>query len=43
MHAENVRRLQEWIALPSIAAENQNFPQGPEHMAKLARDAGVTT
>ena len=29
MHAENVRRLQEWIALPSIAAENRNYPQGP--------------
>jgi acetylornithine deacetylase/succinyl-diaminopimelate desuccinylase-like protein len=40
MHAENLARLQEWIALPSIAAENRNFPQGPEHMAKLARDAG---
>ena len=42
MHAENVRRLQEWIALPSIAAENRNFPQGPEYMAKLALDAGFT-
>src|SRR6185437_5260275 len=42
MHAENVRRLQEWIALPSIAAENRNYPQGPEHMAQLARDAGFT-
>jgi len=42
MHVENVKRLQEWIALPSIAAENRNFPQGPEHMAKLARDAGFT-
>ena len=40
MHAENVKRLQDWIALPSIAAENRNFPQGPEHMAKLAREAG---
>ena len=38
MHAENVKRLQEWIALPSIAAENRNFPQGPDHMAKLAKD-----
>jgi acetylornithine deacetylase/succinyl-diaminopimelate desuccinylase-like protein len=42
MHTENVKRLQEWIALPSIAAENRNFPQGPEYMAKLARDAGFT-
>src|SRR6201982_3559365 len=42
MHADNVRRLQEWIALPSIAAENRNYPQGPEHMAQLARAAGFT-
>src|SRR5712672_362657 len=42
MHAENVQRLQQWIALPSIAAENRNFPQGPEYMAKLAQDAGFT-
>jgi acetylornithine deacetylase/succinyl-diaminopimelate desuccinylase-like protein len=42
MHDENVKRLQEWIALPSIAAENRNYPQGPEYMAKLARDAGFT-
>src|SRR5579871_5322150 len=42
MHDENLKRLQEWIALPSIAAENRNFPQGPEHMAKLAQDAGFT-
>jgi acetylornithine deacetylase/succinyl-diaminopimelate desuccinylase-like protein len=42
MHAANVKRLQEWIALPSIAAENRNFPQGPEYMANLAREAGFT-
>ncbi len=42
MHAANIKRLQDWIALPSIAAENRNFPQGPEHMAKLAQDAGFT-
>src|SRR6202166_2803958 len=42
MHAENLKRLQEWIALPSIAAENRNFPQGPDYMAKLAQDAGFT-
>ena len=39
-HAATVKMLQDWIALPSIAAENRNYPQGPEHMAKLARDAG---
>ncbi len=42
MHADNLRRLQEWIALPSIAAENRNYPQGPEYMAQLARAAGFT-
>jgi acetylornithine deacetylase/succinyl-diaminopimelate desuccinylase-like protein len=40
MHAANVKRLQDWIALPSIAAEDRNYPQGPEYMAKLAREAG---
>ena len=32
--------MQEWIALPSIAAQDLNYPQGPEYMAKLAREAG---
>src|ERR1700723_3616864 len=40
MHAESVKRLQDWIALPSIAAENRTYPQGPDYMAQLARDAG---
>jgi len=39
-HDEAVKRLQDWIALPSIAAENRNFPAGAERMAQLARDAG---
>ena len=39
-HDATVKMLQDWIALPSIAAENKNYPQGPEYMAKLARDAG---
>src|SRR5438477_8009998 len=39
-HDEAVKRLQDWIALPSIAAENRNYPAGAELMAKLARDAG---
>jgi acetylornithine deacetylase/succinyl-diaminopimelate desuccinylase-like protein len=42
MHAANIKRLQAWIALPSIAAENRNYPQGPEYMAQLARAAGFT-
>ncbi len=39
-HNEAVKRLQDWIALPSIAAENRNYPAGAEYMAQLARDAG---
>ena len=39
-HGANVARLQEWIRLPSIAAENRGFPQGAEHMQKLLLDAG---
>ncbi len=42
LHDQTVKALQDWIALPSIAAENRNFPQGPEYMAKLARDAGFS-
>ena len=42
MHAQNLKRLQDWIALPSIAAENRNFPQGPEYMVRLAEEAGFT-
>ena len=41
-HDATVQRLREWIALPSIAAENLNYPQGAEYMARLARDAGFT-
>jgi acetylornithine deacetylase/succinyl-diaminopimelate desuccinylase-like protein len=39
-HDEAVKRLQDWIALPSIAAENLNSAEGAERMAQLARDAG---
>src|SRR4051812_42336371 len=39
-HDEAVKRLQDWIKLPSIAAENLNSAEGAEYMAKLARDAG---
>src|SRR3984893_1595390 len=41
-HDATVRALREWIALPSIAAENRNYPQGAEYMARLAREAGFT-
>ena len=39
-HDKTVKILQDWIALPSIAAENRGYPQGAEYMAQLARDAG---
>jgi len=39
-HDASVKRLQDWIALPSIAAENLNAREGAEYMAKLAREAG---
>src|SRR5262245_50204288 len=42
LHNTTVQRLRDWIALPSIAAENRGYPQGAEYMARLAREAGFT-
>jgi len=42
-HDEALKRLQDWIALPSIAAENRGFPDGAQRMAELLRDAGFQT
>ena len=39
-HAAAVKRLQDWIAFPTIAAEKRNTPGGADYMAKLAKDAG---
>ena len=39
-HDASVKALQDWIALPSIAAEDLNSREGAEYMAQLARDAG---
>lgn len=39
-HDATVQMLRDWIALPSIAAENLNYPQGAEYMARLAKEAG---
>ena len=39
-HDATVQALRDWIALPSIAAENLNYPQGAEYMARLAKEAG---
>jgi acetylornithine deacetylase/succinyl-diaminopimelate desuccinylase-like protein len=41
-HDVTLKMLQDWIALPSIAAEDRNYPRGAEYMAQLARDAGFT-
>lgn len=39
-HDQSVRRIQDWIRNPAIAAENLNMPAGAEYMARLAREAG---
>lgn len=39
-HDAGVRRLQEWIQLPSIAAEDLGFPEGPQHLVALLQDVG---
>ncbi|MEP6472068.1 MAG: M20/M25/M40 family metallo-hydrolase [Acidobacteriota bacterium] len=42
-HDEAVRRLQEWIRQPSIAAENNGMAEGCEMMIRLLREAGFDT
>jgi acetylornithine deacetylase/succinyl-diaminopimelate desuccinylase-like protein len=39
-HDAGVKRLQEWIQLPSIAAEDLGYPEGPQHMASLLLSVG---
>ncbi len=39
-HDENVRRLQDWLKQPSIAAENKGMNEGCELMMQLLRDVG---
>ncbi len=39
-HDEGVRRLQDWIRLPSIAAQDLGYPEGPDHVVKLLQEAG---
>ena len=43
LHDEGVRRLQDWVKQPAIAAENRGMAEGCELMMKLARDAGFGT
>jgi len=39
-HAASVKRLQDWIALPTIANMGINHKEGAEYMRQLALDAG---
>ena len=39
-HDEAVVRLQQWVALPTIAAEGLHTEEGVKHMMALLRDAG---
>ena len=41
--ADAIKRLQEWIALPTVAAEGLNVTEGPAYMAKIAKEAGFKT
>ena len=38
-----IKRLQDWIALPTIAAEGRNVQEGADYMMKLAEEAGFTS
>src|SRR3546814_11945008 len=38
----SIKRIRDWIALPSIAAENRSMAEGAAYMAELAKDAGFT-
>ncbi len=40
---ESIHRLRDWIALPTIAAEELNIEQGADYMVRLATDAGFTS
>ncbi len=42
-HDESIKRLQEWIHQPSIAAENRGMQEGCEMMMHLLKDAGFDT
>ncbi|HYV18653.1 MAG TPA: M20/M25/M40 family metallo-hydrolase [Verrucomicrobiae bacterium] len=39
-HDEGVKRLQDWVRQPAIAAENRNSNEGCDTMMRLAREAG---
>jgi acetylornithine deacetylase/succinyl-diaminopimelate desuccinylase-like protein len=39
-HEATIKALQNWIALPTIAAEKRGTPEGAEYMKQLALDSG---
>jgi acetylornithine deacetylase/succinyl-diaminopimelate desuccinylase-like protein len=39
-HSANMKRLQDWIAYPTIAAEKLNVDKGADYMRQLLLDAG---
>ena len=41
-HDESVRRIQEWIKQPTIAAENRGINEGRDLMMRLLKDAGCS-
>ena len=41
-YEESIARIQQWIALPTIAAEGLNINEGADYMARLATEAGFT-
>jgi acetylornithine deacetylase/succinyl-diaminopimelate desuccinylase-like protein len=42
-HDQSVKRLQDWIHQPSIAAENRGMTEGCQMMMDLVRDAGFSS
>jgi len=39
-HGATIKALQDWVALPTIAAEKRGTPEGADYMRKLALEAG---
>src|SRR5258706_3419911 len=42
-HDESIKRLQEWVKHPALAAEDRGMDEGCDLMMRLARDAGFDT
>src|SRR5258708_7936927 len=41
-HDESVRRIQDWVKQPTIAAENKGINEGCDLMIRLLKDAGCS-